>query len=434
MRTGFNSLIGSQDLAVKSRPNLFTHFTGTPTNLLLLSTAIVSIGISVHSNHLEFLDPSQGRSCRRKQAKDGSGRSQSSLFHKAGLQRIKTVHDKVDFKRAHVVVNSIYTPRIKTGRSTRVDANMKKVRGGGGDSGWKGDRRAHEEEGKPGEKRKRNGQVRRVCACPAGRRHNLHNTSRRRTSNPPLPPFPLPDHTARLLLTVRRSNESSPIATGSVRSAAGRAPRGRARRQRCQPCRSLTTNDKKEGKTRLPRHLRRAAGDANGSIVDDSITLKDDHWSLSVTGAAVGTVVRPLTSPEKSEPCLIPGGTTPASSHVGIVPDDAAGRRVFSGSSVCPTLAFRRYSTSTSLHTLIGSQDLIVKGNGARKPYIYTNFDPAGFTEEFSRFLARQDISGLHPHKVGAERRGNCSPNKIYLQSTHELLDKASVHKYQRPV
>ncbi|KAJ8895390.1 hypothetical protein PR048_000722 [Dryococelus australis] len=47
-------------------------------------------------------------------------------------------------------------------------------------------------------------------------------------------------------------------------------------------------------------------------------------------------------------------------SHVGIVPDDAVGRRVFSGISRFPALSFQRCSILTSI-ALIGSQDLDVK-------------------------------------------------------------------------
>ncbi|KAJ8876186.1 hypothetical protein PR048_024095 [Dryococelus australis] len=48
--------------------------------------------------------------------------------------------------------------------------------------------------------------------------------------------------------------------------------------------------------------------------------------------------------------------------HVGIVPDDAAVRRVFSGSPVTPALSFRRCSVLTSI-ALIGSQDLDLKSH-----------------------------------------------------------------------
>ncbi|KAJ8885467.1 hypothetical protein PR048_011664 [Dryococelus australis] len=56
----------------------------------------------------------------------------------------------------------------------------------------------------------------------------------------------------------------------------------------------------------------------------------------------------------------IPGLFTPGFSHVGIVPDDVARQRVFSGSSVYTVLSFRRCSILTSI-TLIGSQDLATR-------------------------------------------------------------------------
>ncbi|KAJ8866149.1 hypothetical protein PR048_033673 [Dryococelus australis] len=54
-------------------------------------------------------------------------------------------------------------------------------------------------------------------------------------------------------------------------------------------------------------------------------------------------------------------------SRVGIVPEDAVGQRVFSGSHVSPTLSFRRCSIRTSI-THIGSQDLAVKS----RPNLFT--------------------------------------------------------------
>ncbi|KAJ8865957.1 hypothetical protein PR048_033481 [Dryococelus australis] len=54
-------------------------------------------------------------------------------------------------------------------------------------------------------------------------------------------------------------------------------------------------------------------------------------------------------------------GPSPGFSHVGIVPDDAAGRRVFSGiSRFTPALAFRCCSALTAIHR-VGSRDLDVK-------------------------------------------------------------------------
>ncbi|KAJ8871862.1 hypothetical protein PR048_028202 [Dryococelus australis] len=51
-----------------------------------------------------------------------------------------------------------------------------------------------------------------------------------------------------------------------------------------------------------------------------------------------------LLASHLDEPGLIPGGVAPEFSHAVIVPDDAAGRRVFSGSSFPPALAFQRCS------------------------------------------------------------------------------------------
>ncbi|KAJ8865637.1 hypothetical protein PR048_033157 [Dryococelus australis] len=72
--------------------------------------------------------------------------------------------------------------------------------------------------------------------------------------------------------------------------------------------------------------------------------------------------------PTKEKPGSIPGRVT-RFFHAGVVPDDIAGRRVFSGSPVSPVLSFRRRSILASI-TLIGSQDLDVKS----RPNLYTQF------------------------------------------------------------
>ncbi|KAJ8889200.1 hypothetical protein PR048_008698 [Dryococelus australis] len=64
-------------------------------------------------------------------------------------------------------------------------------------------------------------------------------------------------------------------------------------------------------------------------------------------------------SPER-DPGPIPRRVTPEFRMWAIVPFDAIGRRVFSGSPVYPTLSFRCCSILTSV-TLIGLQDLVVK-------------------------------------------------------------------------
>ncbi|KAJ8894524.1 hypothetical protein PR048_007181 [Dryococelus australis] len=55
----------------------------------------------------------------------------------------------------------------------------------------------------------------------------------------------------------------------------------------------------------------------------------------------------PSTKADRVQP---PAGSHPGCSHVGIVPGDAAGWRVFSGISRFPALAFRRCFMLTSLH------------------------------------------------------------------------------------
>ncbi|KAJ8883015.1 hypothetical protein PR048_014854 [Dryococelus australis] len=90
------------------------------------------------------------------------------------------------------------------------------------------------------------------------------------------------------------------------------------------------------------------------------------HSSFSLgDGAAVGVLVRLLAS-HQSEMGPIAGGVAPGSSHVGIVPDDAAGRRVILGISrfprPCVPALLPRF-------TLIGSQDLAVKS----RPNLFTH-------------------------------------------------------------
>ncbi|KAJ8874476.1 hypothetical protein PR048_025336 [Dryococelus australis] len=57
-----------------------------------------------------------------------------------------------------------------------------------------------------------------------------------------------------------------------------------------------------------------------------------------------------LFASHQGEPGSIPGGAASGLSHVGTVPDDAAGRWVFSGISRFPAPSFRRRSRVTSLY------------------------------------------------------------------------------------
>ncbi|KAJ8866051.1 hypothetical protein PR048_033575 [Dryococelus australis] len=78
-------------------------------------------------------------------------------------------------------------------------------------------------------------------------------------------------------------------------------------------------------------------------------------------------VVRQLAS-DLSETGLIPGGLAPGYSHVEIVPDDATGRRVFSGISRFPPPLYSGAAQYSLLFTLIGSK-VIVKS----RPNHYTH-------------------------------------------------------------
>ncbi|KAJ8898212.1 hypothetical protein PR048_003572 [Dryococelus australis] len=72
------------------------------------------------------------------------------------------------------------------------------------------------------------------------------------------------------------------------------------------------------------------------------------------------------------KPGLIPGGVAIRFSHLGIMPGDADGQRVFSGIS-----RFHRPCIPGLLNThltLIGSQALDIKANGSWKQYIYPIF------------------------------------------------------------
>ncbi|KAJ8876152.1 hypothetical protein PR048_024061 [Dryococelus australis] len=106
---------------------------------------------------------------------------------------------------------------------------------------------------------------------------------------------------------------------------------------------------------------------ATSPITRCSVSLKE-YVTLSEDCKALrcGVVVRLLAS-HPGEPSSIPGGVAPGFSQVGIVPDDATSRRVFSGIS-----SFPRPFIPALLHThftLIGSQDPDVK----TRPKLFTH-------------------------------------------------------------
>ncbi|KAJ8897417.1 hypothetical protein PR048_002763 [Dryococelus australis] len=82
------------------------------------------------------------------------------------------------------------------------------------------------------------------------------------------------------------------------------------------------------------------------------------YVQLYLTGDRGGLVVRLLAS-QLREPGSIPGGAAPRPSHVGIVPSDASGRRVFSGISRFPPPPHSGAAPSPPRFINVGSQDLI---------------------------------------------------------------------------
>ncbi|KAJ8866150.1 hypothetical protein PR048_033674 [Dryococelus australis] len=103
-------------------------------------------------------------------------------------------------------------------------------------------------------------------------------------------------------------------------------------------------------------------------------------------------VVRLLAS-HKGEPGSIPGGVTYRFSHVGIVPDDAADRRVSPGISRFPPLLHSGAAPFSPHFTFIGSQDLDVKS----RPNLSTHSLTGGVTLTVGKGKGG-GVLGLQPH------------------------------------
>ncbi|KAJ8869173.1 hypothetical protein PR048_030743 [Dryococelus australis] len=106
---------------------------------------------------------------------------------------------------------------------------------------------------------------------------------------------------------------------------------------------------------------------SNGEIAKD----RRIERSRKIEGKIDGKIAKRLDylASHPGEPGSIPGGVDPEPSHVGIVPDDAAGRRVFSGSSV--PLPGPRPCIPALLHIRLGSPSsaLAVKS----RPNLFTH-------------------------------------------------------------
>ncbi|KAJ8868624.1 hypothetical protein PR048_030163, partial [Dryococelus australis] len=98
----------------------------------------------------------------------------------------------------------------------------------------------------------------------------------------------------------------------------------------------------------------------------------ENNYELAIssrTGGGGGVAERGSARPPPRRSGFNPRPGHSGYSHVGIVPDDAVGRRVLSGNSNFPPPPLRRCSILTSI-TLIGSQDLDVKSC----PNLFTQF------------------------------------------------------------
>ncbi|KAJ8870299.1 hypothetical protein PR048_029320 [Dryococelus australis] len=91
------------------------------------------------------------------------------------------------------------------------------------------------------------------------------------------------------------------------------------------------------------------SGSSSGSSSGDPDTgygppVVSTHSSTLILRAVI------LLASRQGDPGSIPGRAAPGFPQVGIVPDDATGRRVFSGSPIFPTLEFQHCSILTSFH------------------------------------------------------------------------------------
>ncbi|KAJ8895483.1 hypothetical protein PR048_000816 [Dryococelus australis] len=116
------------------------------------------------------------------------------------------------------------------------------------------------------------------------------------------------------------------------------------------------------------RVIRNDKREVRAMIVPGSISLIVTQLTRLIAVEGVTVAERLARSPlTKANRVQSPAGS-PGFSQVGIVPDDAVGRRVLSGISCSPPPQFRHLSIFTSI-TLIGSQDLAIKS----RPTLFTH-------------------------------------------------------------
>ncbi|KAJ8874028.1 hypothetical protein PR048_024868 [Dryococelus australis] len=183
------------------------------------------------------------------------------------------------------------------------------------------------------------------------------------------------------------------------------------------------------GNGRSPRRRSRqaASSDTMPTCVNPGVTSPGEpcaqwRWRTHLMREAVSSLRLPrfsasiaekkgssLLASHLGEPGSIPGRVTPGFSHVEIVPDDAAGRRVFSGISHLP-----RPFIPTLLHTLItfiASQDLARTrkeiGFARQKVRRNTVRQSAPAVNLFARARPMENV----PHRAAANHTQCSSPN-----------------------
>ncbi|KAJ8870980.1 hypothetical protein PR048_027282 [Dryococelus australis] len=116
-----------------------------------------------------------------------------------------------------------------------------------------------------------------------------------------------------------------------------------------------------QGNGRSPRKPHRPAA-SFGTIPTCYNPGSNPVWNRArfalMEGEGRGGIVVRLLASHQGEQSYIPGGVTPGFSHVGIAPDDVAGRRVFSGISRFPPPLHSGTAPCSPRFTLISSQNL----------------------------------------------------------------------------
>ncbi|KAJ8872513.1 hypothetical protein PR048_026119 [Dryococelus australis] len=146
------------------------------------------------------------------------------------------------------------------------------------------------------------------------------------------------------------------------------------------------------------------------SVLKDCFSPPSSHSAVETMLKICTRLVR-LFASHQGEPGPIPGRET-GFSHAGIVPDDAVGRRVFSGISRFPRLFhLRRRCILTSI-TLIGSQGLSVTSRTAnlRMPTLTSKYPPRRFVYTQNDEISARQFKSLLVVAKARFMRASVSP------------------------